>query len=100
MDSDIIYENPNRRYFTVAEGAGRYSSRMVRQLPEEHGIKGRTSKPGYPYDSSCAESFFAGTKNECILRNGYDRMRALSGIFSYCVEISITGIVCTAHWVT
>ena len=36
------------------------------------------SKPGYPYDNRCVESFFASIKKESILRKEYDQMSTLS----------------------
>ena len=64
-----------------------YSSRMVQQLLEEYGIKGSMSKPGYPYDNSCVESFFPSVKKEYILRKKYDGISALSRNIFYYVEI-------------
>ena len=60
---------------------------MVQQLLEEHGIKGSMSKPGYPYDNSCVERFFASMKKEYILKKEYDGKRALSRNIFYYVEI-------------
>ena len=74
------------------------SSRMVQQLLEEYGIKGSMSKPGYPYDNSCVESFFASMKKEYILRKEYDGMSVLSRN-CFTSKYSITGNDCTAHWV-
>ena len=45
------------------------------------------SKPGYPYDNSCVESFFASMKKEYIVRKEYDGMSALSRNIFYYVEI-------------
>ena len=45
------------------------------------------SKPGYPYDNSCVESFFPSMKKEYILRKKYDGISALSRNFFYYVEI-------------
>ena len=45
------------------------------------------SKPGYPYDDSCVESFFASMKKEYIVRKEYDGMSALSRNIFYYVEI-------------
>ena len=60
---------------------------MVQQLLEERGIKGSMSKPGYPYDNSCVESFFVSMKKEYILSKEYDGKRALSRNIFYYVEI-------------
>ena len=47
---------------------------------EDYGIRGSMNKPGCPYDSICAESFFAGMKKEYILRREYE---AVSGSYAY-----------------
>jgi len=41
---------------------------------ENNGIQGSMSRPGCPYDNSCAESFFATIKKECIYRKNYITM--------------------------
>ena len=70
-----------------SDRGSQYSSRMIQQLLEEYGIKGSMSKPGYPYDNSCVESFFASMKKEYILKKEYDGKRALSRNIFYYVEI-------------
>ena len=52
-----------------------YSSKKYQEMMERHGITGSMSKPGYTYDNSCMESFFASMKKEYILRKEYDGMR-------------------------
>ena len=53
----------------------------------EFGIRGSMSKPGYPYDNSCAESFFAGMKKEYILRKEYGEIPSLRAELFYCIEM-------------
>ena len=43
-----------------------YSSKKYQKMLEKNEITGSISKPGYPYDNSCAESFFASMKKEYI----------------------------------
>jgi len=38
---------------------------------EQYDIRSSMSRPGCPYDNSCAESFFATIKKECIYRKKY-----------------------------
>ncbi|MBR4459193.1 MAG: DDE-type integrase/transposase/recombinase [Clostridia bacterium] len=57
-----------------------YSSRKYRQVLEDYRIRGSMSKPGYPYDNSCMESFYAGMKKGYILRREYE---AVSGSYAY-----------------
>ena len=64
-----------------------YSSRKYQQMLEDYGIIGSMSKPGYPYDNSCMESFFATMKKEYILRKEYDQMSSLSRDLFYYIEI-------------
>ncbi len=64
-----------------------YSSRKYQQMLEDYGIRGSMSKPGYPYDNSCMESFFASMKKEYILRKEYDQMSSLSKDLFYYIEI-------------
>ncbi len=54
-----------------------YSSKKYQEMLERYGITGSMSKPGYPYDNSCMESFFASMKKEYILRKEYDGMTSL-----------------------
>ncbi len=70
-----------------SDRGSQYSSRMYQQLLEKYGIEGGMSKPGYPYDNSCVESFFASMKKEYIPRTEYDEMSALSRNILYYVEI-------------
>lgn len=61
-----------------------YSSQGYRQMLEEHGIVSSMSRPGCPYESSCAESFFATIKKECIYRRRYVAMEKVRrDMFSY-----------------
>lgn len=45
------------------------------------------SKPGYPYDNSCVESFFASMKKEYILRREYGEMSSLRADLFYYIEM-------------
>ena len=64
-----------------------YSSREYQRMLEAYGITGSMSKPGYPYDNSCMESFFASMKKEYILRKEYDQMSSLSKDLFYYIEM-------------
>lgn len=48
-----------------------YTCKGYYELLENNRIKGSMSRPGCPYDNSCAESFFATLKKECIYRKNY-----------------------------
>ena len=52
-----------------------YASKGYRQMLEENGILASMSRPGCPYDNSCAESFFATIKKERIYRRRYVTMK-------------------------
>ena len=45
-----------------------YSTDVYEKLLEKNGITDSMSRPGCPYDNSCAESFFATLKKERIYR--------------------------------
>ena len=64
-----------------------YSSKKYQQMLEEYGITGSMSKPGYPYDNSCMESFFASMKKEYILRKEYEQMSSLRQDIFYYIEV-------------
>ncbi len=51
---------------------------------EENGIISSMSRPGCPYDNSCAESFFATIKKERIYRRNYDTIEDVKkDLFQY-----------------
>lgn len=52
-------------------------SKGYQKMLEENGIQSSMSRPGCPYDNSCAESFFATLKKERIYRRNYDTMEAV-----------------------
>ncbi len=54
---------------------------------EAYGIAGSMSRPGYPYDNSFMESFFADMKKEYIFRKEYDQMPSLSEDLFYYIEM-------------
>ena len=64
-----------------------YSSKKYQLMLEEYGITGSMSKPGYPYDNSCMESFFASMKKQYILRKEYEQMSSLSKDIFYYIEV-------------
>ena len=45
------------------------------------------SKPGCPYDNSCAESFFASLKKEKIYRRKYDTMEDVKKDVFWYIEL-------------
>ena len=51
---------------------------------EQYGIRSSMSRPGCPYDNSCAESFFAKIKKECICRSKYATLEEVkTDVFEY-----------------
>ena len=64
-----------------------YSSKKYQQMLESNEITGSMSKPGYPYDNSCAESFFASMKKEYILRKEYGDISSLRRDIFYYIEM-------------
>ena len=61
-----------------------YSSQGYRQMLEEHGIVSSMSRPGCPYDNSCAESFFSTIKKECIYKRKYATLEKVkTDVFEY-----------------
>lgn len=61
-----------------------YASKGYRQMLEENGILASMSRPGCPYDNSCAESFFATIKKEKIYRRRYVTMEEVKqDMFQY-----------------
>ena len=61
-----------------------YSSRSYRDMLEQYGILSSMSRPGCPYDNSCAESFFATIKKECIYRRKYVTLEEVKAdVFEY-----------------
>lgn len=76
-------ENLKGQVFHSDRGC-QYSSQGYRQMLEAHCIVSSMSRPGCPYDSSCAESFFATIKKECIYRRRYVTMEEVRrDMFSY-----------------
>ena len=59
------YGRPRTLVFHSDRGC-QYGSRRYQQMLETCRITGSMSKPGYPYNNSCAESFFASMKKEYI----------------------------------
>ena len=57
-----------------SERGSQYASKGYEKMLKENGIKGSMSRPGYPYDNSCMESFFATLKKERVYRRNYDTM--------------------------
>ncbi|MBE5880942.1 MAG: hypothetical protein E7289_01335 [Lachnospiraceae bacterium] len=59
-----------------------YAGKGYRQMLEENGILASMSRPGCPYDNSCAESFFATIKRDNqlskICYNGRSKKRYVS----------------------
>ena len=55
-----------------SDRGSQYASQSYQRYLEEHGIVGSMSRPGYPYDNSCVESFFATLKKERIYRRHYE----------------------------
>ena len=64
-----------------------YSSKKYQQMLEKYGVSGSMSNPGYPYDNSCMESFFASLKKEFIMRKGYATMEAVEDDLFYYIEV-------------
>jgi transposase InsO family protein len=61
-----------------------YSSKGYRKMLEDNGIISSMSRPGCPYDNSCAESFFATIKKERIYRRSYDTIEDVKkDLFQY-----------------
>lgn len=61
-----------------------YSSKGYREMLEDNGIISSMSRPGCPYDNSCAESFFATIKKERIYRRNYDTIEDVKrDLFQY-----------------
>ena len=57
-----------------SDRGSQYASKGYEKMLKENGIKGSMSRPGYPYDNSCMESFFATLKKERVYRRNYDTM--------------------------
>lgn len=57
-----------------SDRGSQYVSKGYQKMLEDNGIKSSMSRPGCPYDNSCAESFFATLKKERIYRRNYDTM--------------------------
>ena len=53
---------------------------------QDYGIRGSMSKPGYPYDNSYVESFFASMKKEYIRRREYGEVSSLRADLFYYIE--------------
>ncbi len=76
-------DNLNGLVFHSDRGC-QYSSQGYQQMLEKHGIVSRMTRPGCPYDNSCAESFFATIKKECIYQRRYVIMEDVGrDMFSY-----------------
>jgi len=66
---NAIARNGKRENMVFHSDRGcQYASKGYYELLETNNIKGSMSRPGCPYDNSCAESFFATLKKECILQ--------------------------------
>lgn len=65
--SNALARNPDVSGLIFHSDRGcQYSSRSYRDMLEQYDIRSSISRPGCPYDNSCAESFFATIKKECI----------------------------------
>ena len=80
------YGRPRTLVFHSDRGC-QYSSKRYQQMLETYGIRGSMSKPGYPYDNSCVESFFASMKKEYTLRREYGEMSSLRADLFYYIEM-------------
>jgi transposase InsO family protein len=71
--ANAIARNGTRKNMIFHSDRGcQYASKGYYEILENNGIKCSMSRPGCPYDNSCAESFFATIKKECIYRKNYN----------------------------
>ena len=83
--SNALARNPDASGLIFHSDRGcQYSSRSYRDMLEQYGIRSSMSRPGCPYDNSCAESFFATIKKECIYRRKYATLEEVkTDVFEY-----------------
>jgi len=70
-----------------SDRGSQYRSQKYQNILNEYQITGSMSKPGYPYDNSCMESFFASMKKEFISRKGYDTIEEVKQDVFYYIEL-------------
>ncbi len=70
-----------------SDRGSQYRSQKYQNILNEYQITGSMSKPGYPYDNSCMESFFASMKKEFISRKEYDTIEEVKQDVFYYIEL-------------
>ncbi|NCB74024.1 MAG: hypothetical protein EOM51_04685 [Clostridia bacterium] len=90
MKIETLFSESRRTYGyrkmqrALAQSGTEISVYRVRKMMRENGIISSMSRPGCPYDNTCAESFFVTIKKECIYRRRYVTMEEVRrDMFSY-----------------